>query len=111
MRSQSPSDTIIINSIPCQSKLKQKDTTFIGIINFVSFVENAALVDTLVAKTRAWEQDHDMSFTYDGVPLLAMLDEYAMLRHEREEEKRRMRVSFPDELIRMTGFQIDLSIC
>nr|KYP59490.1 Protein regulator of cytokinesis 1 [Cajanus cajan] len=50
-----------------------------------------ALVDTLVAKTRAWEEDHGMSFAYDGVPLLAMLDEYAMLRHEREEEKRRMR--------------------
>ncbi|KAK7276890.1 hypothetical protein RIF29_18036 [Crotalaria pallida] len=50
-----------------------------------------ALVDTLVAKTRSWEEDHGTSFTYDGVPLLAMLDEYAMLRHEREEEKRRMR--------------------
>ncbi|XP_073010032.1 65-kDa microtubule-associated protein 1-like [Typha latifolia] len=50
-----------------------------------------ALVDTLVAKTRAWEEDRDLSFMYDGVPLLAMLDEYAMLRHEREEEKRRMR--------------------
>lgn len=56
--------------------------------------EIAALVDTLVAKTRAWEEDHGISFTYDGVPLLAMLDEYAMLRHEREEEKRRLRVSF-----------------
>ncbi|KAL5126306.1 65-kDa microtubule-associated protein 1 [Glycine soja] len=50
-----------------------------------------ALVDTLVAKTRAWEEDDGMSCTYDGVALLAMLDEYAMLRHEREEEKRRMR--------------------
>ncbi|KAL3508440.1 hypothetical protein ACH5RR_027841 [Cinchona calisaya] len=50
-----------------------------------------ALVDTLVTKTRAWEQDHGISFTYDGVPLLAMLDEYAMLRHDREEEKRRLR--------------------
>ncbi|KAF5461145.1 hypothetical protein F2P56_020964 [Juglans regia] len=50
-----------------------------------------ALVDTLVAKIRAWEDDHGVSFTYDGVPLLAMLDEYAMLRHEREEEKRRLR--------------------
>lgn len=50
-----------------------------------------ALVDTLVAKTRAWEEDRGVSFTYDGVPLLAMLDEYAMLRHDREEEKRRMR--------------------
>ncbi|KAG8636988.1 65-kDa microtubule-associated protein 1-like isoform X2 [Manihot esculenta] len=52
------------------------------------------MVDTLVAKTRAWEEDRGMQFAYDGVPLLAMLDEYAMLRQEREEEKRRMRVSF-----------------
>lgn len=50
-----------------------------------------ALVDTLVAKTRAWEEDRQMSFVYDGVPLLAMLDEYAMLRQDREEEKLRMR--------------------
>ncbi|XP_058218804.1 65-kDa microtubule-associated protein 1-like [Rhododendron vialii] len=50
-----------------------------------------ALVETLVAKTRAWEEDRGLSFAYDGVPLLAMLDEYAMLRHDREEEKRRMR--------------------
>lgn len=51
-----------------------------------------ALVDTLVIKTRAWEEEHGLSFTYDGVPLLAMLDEYALLRHDREEDKRRMRV-------------------
>ncbi|XP_076907527.1 65-kDa microtubule-associated protein 1-like [Bidens hawaiensis] len=50
-----------------------------------------ALVDTLVNKTRAWEEDHELTFMYDGVPLLAMLDEYAMLRHEREEEKRRLK--------------------
>jgi protein regulator of cytokinesis 1 len=68
------------------------------------------LVDTLVAKTRAWEETHDMSFTYDGVPLLAMLDEYAMLRHEREEEKRRMRVSYTNVIIRMIDFQINQSI-
>ncbi|XWS09743.1 hypothetical protein CRYUN_Cryun39dG0015700 [Craigia yunnanensis] len=49
------------------------------------------MVDALVAKTRAWEEDCGISFTYDGVPLLAMLDEYAMLRQEREEEKRRFR--------------------
>ncbi|TMW90071.1 hypothetical protein EJD97_016231 [Solanum chilense] len=50
-----------------------------------------ALVDSLITKTRAWEQDRDTTFTYDGVPLLAMLDEYMMLRHDREEEKRRLR--------------------
>ncbi|ESQ54595.1 hypothetical protein EUTSA_v10024776mg [Eutrema salsugineum] len=50
-----------------------------------------AMVDTLVAKTRTWEEDNNMSFEYDGVPLLAMLDEYTMLRQEREEEKRRLK--------------------
>nr|GEX33885.1 65-kDa microtubule-associated protein 1-like [Tanacetum cinerariifolium] len=49
------------------------------------------LVDTLVAKTRTWEEEHGLTFAYDGVPLLAMLDEYSLLRHEREEEKKRMR--------------------
>lgn len=56
------------------------------------FHGSVALVDTLVVKTRAWEEEHCVPFAYDGVPLLAMLDEYAMLRHDREEEKRRMRV-------------------
>ncbi|XP_077215338.1 microtubule-associated proteins 65-1 [Tasmannia lanceolata] len=50
-----------------------------------------ALVDTLVAKIRAWEEERGFSFAYDGVPLLEMLDEYAMLRQDREEAKRRMR--------------------
>ncbi|XP_042424680.1 65-kDa microtubule-associated protein 1-like isoform X1 [Zingiber officinale] len=50
-----------------------------------------ALVDTLVAKTRAWEEDRGILFMYDSVPLLAMLEEYTMLRQEREEEKRRQK--------------------
>ncbi|TVU08148.1 hypothetical protein EJB05_41537 [Eragrostis curvula] len=50
-----------------------------------------ATVDTLIARTRAWEQEQGMPFTYDGVPLLAMLDEYKILRQEKEEEKQRMR--------------------
>ena len=54
----------------------------------------AAIVDMLVLKTQAWEQEHNTVFTYDGVPLLAMLDEYRILRQEKEEEKRRMRVLF-----------------
>lgn len=57
------------------------------------------MVDTLVTKTRAWEEDNSMSFEYDGVPLLAMLDEYTMLRQEREEEKRRLKVSFLHTLV------------
>eukprot|EP01018_Ginkgo_biloba_P006073 Gb_25382 [translate_table: standard] len=49
------------------------------------------LVDTLMAKTRAWEEERGTPFLYDGVPLLATLDEYMILRQEREEEKRRLR--------------------
>lgn len=56
------------------------------------FIGYAALVDSLVSKTRTWEQDNGITFAYDGVPLLAMLDEYVLLRHDREEEKKRMRV-------------------
>ncbi|GJN13110.1 hypothetical protein PR202_ga31445 [Eleusine coracana subsp. coracana] len=52
-----------------------------------------ALVETLVAKTRSWEENRGLSFMYDGGPLLAMLDEYVMLRHEGEEEKKRMRIN------------------
>ncbi|KAI5438719.1 hypothetical protein KIW84_024445 [Lathyrus oleraceus] len=37
-----------------------------------------ALVETLVAKTRAWEETHDISFICDGVPLLAVLDEFTI---------------------------------
>jgi protein regulator of cytokinesis 1 len=58
-----------------------------------------ALVETLVAKTRAWEENHGLPFMYDGVSLLAMLDEYVILRQEREEEKKRMRVSDTSFLI------------
>lgn len=49
------------------------------------------LVDSLTQKTRAWEDDRNVPFMFDGVRLLAMLNEYNHLREEKEEEKRRMR--------------------
>lgn len=69
-------------------------------------IVHVALVDSLVNKTRVWEQDRDIQFTYDGVPLLAMLDEYAMLRQDREEEKRRLRVCISFDWIMATHFRI-----
>ncbi|KAL5827091.1 hypothetical protein ACOSQ3_018923 [Xanthoceras sorbifolium] len=50
-----------------------------------------ALVDSLIAKTKSWEEERNKVFLYDEVPLLAMLEEYNMLRQEREEEKQRQR--------------------
>ncbi|KAF8390641.1 hypothetical protein HHK36_025168 [Tetracentron sinense] len=50
-----------------------------------------ALVDLLIAKTKCWEEERRKVFLYDEVPLLAMLDEYNLLKHEQEEEKQRQR--------------------
>ncbi|KAI9168976.1 hypothetical protein LWI28_004787 [Acer negundo] len=50
-----------------------------------------ALVDSLIAKTKVWEEERNKVFLFDEVPLLAMLEEYNMLRQEREEEKQRQR--------------------
>ncbi|KAK4357621.1 hypothetical protein RND71_023231 [Anisodus tanguticus] len=50
-----------------------------------------ALVDMLIAKTKSWEKERKKPFLYDEVPLLAMLEEYNLLRKERDEEKQRQR--------------------
>jgi hypothetical protein len=63
------------------------DTHFVLSIADVMTAFFLALVETLVAKTRAWEENRGQSFMYDGVPLLAMLDEYVMLRQERRREE------------------------
>ncbi|KAG6579651.1 65-kDa microtubule-associated protein 3, partial [Cucurbita argyrosperma subsp. sororia] len=49
------------------------------------------MVDALTAKTVAWENDRGTEFTYDGVRLLNMLEEYTVLRQEKEQERRRLR--------------------
>ncbi|KAH9561477.1 hypothetical protein CY35_05G023900 [Sphagnum magellanicum] len=50
-----------------------------------------ALVESLNLRTKAWEEEQGIPFLFDGVRLLAMLDEYNYLRQEKEEEKRRLR--------------------
>ncbi|KDP26794.1 hypothetical protein JCGZ_17952 [Jatropha curcas] len=49
------------------------------------------LVASLIAKTKNWEDERKKVFLFDDVPLLAMLEEYNMLRQEKEEEKQRQR--------------------
>ncbi|KAL4296018.1 hypothetical protein GQ457_12G007310 [Hibiscus cannabinus] len=47
--------------------------------------------EALTSKTLAWEQERGTEFLYDGVPLLSMLEDYAALREEKEQERRRLR--------------------
>ncbi|OMO98059.1 Microtubule-associated protein, MAP65/Ase1/PRC1 [Corchorus olitorius] len=49
------------------------------------------MVEALASKTMAWEKERDAEFLYDGIPLLSMLEEYNILRQEKEQEKRRLR--------------------
>ncbi|KAL7204777.1 hypothetical protein ACSBR2_017814 [Camellia fascicularis] len=50
-----------------------------------------SLVENLTAKIKAWEIEKGIPFLYEKSPLLHMLEEYIMLRQEKEEEKRRSR--------------------
>uniref|UniRef100_A0A452ZT93 Uncharacterized protein n=1 Tax=Aegilops tauschii subsp. strangulata TaxID=200361 RepID=A0A452ZT93_AEGTS len=50
------------------------------------------IVDVLTNKVIAWEKERGTEFTYDGVSLLSMLDDYRIVREEKEQEKKRQRV-------------------
>ncbi|XWS50660.1 hypothetical protein CRYUN_Cryun12cG0105300 [Craigia yunnanensis] len=49
------------------------------------------MVEALASKTMAWEKERETEFLYDGIPLLSMLEEYTILREEKEQERRRLR--------------------
>ncbi|KAI5057547.1 hypothetical protein GOP47_0027562 [Adiantum capillus-veneris] len=49
------------------------------------------LVESLIIKTTAWENERGKPFLYDGVRFLSTLEEYNILRIEKEEERRRQR--------------------
>lgn len=49
------------------------------------------MVDVLSSKIIAWENERGKEFTYDGVRLISMLDEYMIVRQEKEQEKKRQR--------------------
>ncbi|WOH16642.1 hypothetical protein DCAR_0936200 [Daucus carota subsp. sativus] len=46
-----------------------------------------SLMDLLRAKTKSWEQERNKVFLYDQIPLLAMLEQYNVLRKGGEEAK------------------------
>ncbi|EFJ15390.1 hypothetical protein SELMODRAFT_422818 [Selaginella moellendorffii] len=49
------------------------------------------LLELLKSKMRSWEDERGRPFLYNGISLLAILEEYSLLRREKEEEKRRLR--------------------
>lgn len=49
------------------------------------------MIDSLIAKTFAWEDERNVPFLYDGIRLVAILEEQKLRRAQREEEKRRSR--------------------
>ncbi|OVA07703.1 Microtubule-associated protein [Macleaya cordata] len=50
-----------------------------------------AMVDALASKITVWENERGVEFTYDGIRLLSMLEEYSIVREEKEQERRRQR--------------------
>ncbi|KAI3817929.1 hypothetical protein L1987_11729 [Smallanthus sonchifolius] len=49
------------------------------------------MVEALAVKTITWENERGTEFTYDGIRLLSMLEEYKILRQVKEEERKRQR--------------------
>ncbi|KAL8034917.1 hypothetical protein ABFX02_12G061800 [Erythranthe guttata] len=50
-----------------------------------------AMVDSLISKTLAWEEEKRKLFLYDGVRLVSILEDYKRARHHKEGEKKRAR--------------------
>ncbi|KAI3979344.1 hypothetical protein MKX01_036388 [Papaver californicum] len=57
----------------------------------VTVTKIPALVDSLINKTLSWENERRSMFLYDGIRLVAMLEDYKVNRQHKEEEKRRYR--------------------
>ncbi|XP_023772977.1 65-kDa microtubule-associated protein 3 [Lactuca sativa] len=50
-----------------------------------------AMVETLREKAKSWDQKRGVAFSYDGVSLLSMLDDYDIQKHKKEQERQKQR--------------------
>ncbi|XP_023911377.1 65-kDa microtubule-associated protein 3 isoform X2 [Quercus suber] len=50
-----------------------------------------AMMEALSSKIKAWEEQRGTVFFYDGERLLSMLEQYSMLRQEKEQERQRLK--------------------
>lgn len=55
----------------------------------VTVTKIPAIVDNLIHKTLAWEDEKKTLFLYDGVRLVSILEDYKLSRLQKEDEKRR----------------------
>ncbi|OIW17358.1 hypothetical protein TanjilG_22470 [Lupinus angustifolius] len=58
----------------------------------VAISKISAMVDNLINKTLAWEDENKAYFLYDGVRLVSILDDYKLTRQQKEEENRQSKV-------------------
>ncbi|XP_014523225.1 65-kDa microtubule-associated protein 3 [Vigna radiata var. radiata] len=49
------------------------------------------LVEAIILKVKAWEKERGQEFLYDGNRLISMLEDYSILRQEKENERQRQR--------------------
>lgn len=57
----------------------------------VAVTKIPAMVDNLIIRTLAWEDEKRTPFLYDGVRLVSILEDYKLSRRHKEEEKKRSR--------------------
>uniref|UniRef100_A0A7N0TD56 Uncharacterized protein n=1 Tax=Kalanchoe fedtschenkoi TaxID=63787 RepID=A0A7N0TD56_KALFE len=50
-----------------------------------------AMVEALIVKAKAWNKERGSEFLYDGVSLLSMLEQFDILRQEKDQERLRQR--------------------
>lgn len=50
-----------------------------------------AMVDNLINRTFAWEDERNMPFLFDGARVVSILEEYKLSRQQKEEERKRYR--------------------
>ncbi|PON31908.1 Microtubule-associated protein, MAP65/Ase1/PRC [Parasponia andersonii] len=57
----------------------------------VTVTKIPAMVDNLINRTLAWEDEKKTLFLYDGVRLVSILEDYKLSRQQKEEEKKKFR--------------------
>ncbi|KAL2229364.1 UNVERIFIED_CONTAM: microtubule-associated protein 6, partial [Sesamum indicum] len=73
---------IMVNEIP-------GEIVFVEVGNKLRF---SVMVDDLISKMLAWEDEKQKLFLYDGARLISILEDYKHARQHKEEEKKRARV-------------------